>query len=120
MENMPDWPHLPFVHQLTIAKGMLARPDSRMDIRCEAQSWGMRSTVSIDGKEQPGALDLRWPIASDDKAIVEPSSPIEIPPAAAERSVRTDALPSTSASATSRSCARRSRYAVPAAADAAA
>lgn len=147
MENMLDWPHLPFVHRRTIGRGMLARPDSRMDIRCEERPWGMHSTISIDEKEQPGALDLRWPnrmnlfipapgrtlvmqvtclpldeqrtrmtfvtardflrwrlfnplfhrmnlrIASEDKAIVESSEPAEIPPAAAERSVRTDALP---------------------------
>lgn len=147
MENMLDWPHLPFVHARTIGKGMLARPDSRMDIRWEERPYGAHSTIAIDGKEQPGALELRWPnqmvlhipapgrtlvmqvacvpieegrtrmlmitardflrsrlldpiffrmnrrIASEDKAIVESSWPAEVPPAAAERSVRTDALP---------------------------
>lgn len=61
MENMLDWPHLPFVHQKTIGKGMLKRPEARMDIRYEEQPWGLHSTVTIDGQEQEGALDLRWP-----------------------------------------------------------
>jgi phenylpropionate dioxygenase-like ring-hydroxylating dioxygenase large terminal subunit len=126
---------------------MLARPESRMDIRWEERPFGAHSAIAIDGKEQPGALELRWPnqmvlyipapgrmlvmqvacvpidesrtrmlmitardflrfrlldpiffrmnrrIASEDQAIVESSWPAEVPPAAAERSVRTDALP---------------------------
>lgn len=147
MENMLDWPHLPFVHRKTIGRGMLQRRDSRMDIHLQEMPWGVHSTSSIDGKEQSGALDLRWPnrmnlyisppgkllvmqvacvpvddkstrliltsarsflrfrlldpifhimnlrIAREDKAVVESSSPAEIPPAADERSVRTDGLP---------------------------
>lgn len=146
MENMLDWPHLPFVHRRTIGRGMMSRPESRMDIRCEERPYGMHSTIVIDDKEQPGALDLCWPnrmnlfigtagrtlimqvacvpidarrtrmllltardflrwrlldpifhhmnlrIASEDKAIVESSWPIEVPPAGEERSVRTDAM----------------------------
>lgn len=146
MENMLDWPHLPFVHRRTIGKGMLSRPDSRMDIHWEERPWGIHSTSSIDGKPQEGALDLRWPnqmnlflpvpgrtlimqvacipiderrtrmllltwrdflrtrlldpifhrmnlrIAKEDKQIVESSCPAEIPPAADERSVRTDGM----------------------------
>lgn len=143
---MLDWPHLPFVHSGTIGRGMLARRDARMDVHWEEHPWGVHSTISIDGKEQPGALDLRWPnqmnlfipspgrtlimqvvcipidqrrtrmlllthrdflrsrlfdpifhrmnlrIASEDKAIVESSFPVEVPPASAERSVRTDGM----------------------------
>ena len=146
MENMLDWPHLPFVHKRTIGKGMWTRPDSRMDIRFEERPWGLHSTISIDGNSHQGALDLRWPnqmnlfipipnrtlvlqvacipvdeqrtrmllvsvrdflrfrlldpifhrmnlrVASEDKAIVESSFPSQIPPAAAERSVRTDGM----------------------------
>jgi len=61
MENMLDWPHLPFIHRKTIGRGMMKRPDSRMDIHLEDRPWGQHSTISIDGEKQPGALDLRWP-----------------------------------------------------------
>lgn len=61
MENMLDWPHLPFVHGATIGRGMLSRPDARMDIRCEERPWGLHTSIAIDGEERPGSLDLRWP-----------------------------------------------------------
>lgn len=61
MENMLDWPHLPFVHRATIGRGMLRRGDARMDVRIEPREWGAHSTIEIDGEAQPGALDLRWP-----------------------------------------------------------
>ena len=61
MENMLDWPHLPFIHRKTIGRGMMKRPDSRMDIHLEDRPWGQHSTISIDGEKQQGALDLRWP-----------------------------------------------------------
>jgi len=147
MENMLDWPHLPFVHRRTIGRGMLTRGDARMDVHWEERPWGAHSTITIDGKPQPGALELRWPnmmnlyapigkrtlvlqvaclpldgartrmlvsgardflrgrlfdplfdwmnrrIVVEDQAIVESSQPPEVPPAGAERSVRTDALP---------------------------
>lgn len=145
MENMLDWPHLPFVHRGTIGKGMLKRSDARMDIQVEERPYGLHTTITMDGQEHAGALELRWPnmmnlfiaagrrtlimqvacvpideqrtrmllltvrdflrwrildpifhrlnlrIATEDKAIVESSWPVEIPQAAAERSVRTDA-----------------------------
>ncbi len=61
MENMLDWPHLPFVHARTIGRGMLRRPDARMDVELVEEPWGVRSTIRIDGEAQPGALDFRWP-----------------------------------------------------------
>lgn len=61
MENMLDWPHLPFVHGRTIGRGMPRRDDSRMDIHWEERPWGAHSQISIDGAPQPGSLDLRWP-----------------------------------------------------------
>lgn len=61
MENMLDWPHLPFVHRKTIGRGMLARDDARMDVHIEPHEWGAHTTITIDGAPQPGALDLRWP-----------------------------------------------------------
>jgi phenylpropionate dioxygenase-like ring-hydroxylating dioxygenase large terminal subunit len=146
MENMLDWPHLPFVHAGTIGRGMLRRPDARMDIDIEPRPWGAHTTIRIDGEPGQGALDLRWPnamvlhapfggrtmammvacvpigprrtrmllltgrdflrtravdwiframnrrIAGEDRAVVESSDPPQIPLAAEERSVRTDAL----------------------------
>ncbi|MEZ4301233.1 MAG: hypothetical protein R3B70_40235, partial [Polyangiaceae bacterium] len=145
MENMLDWPHLPFVHSATIGKSMIGKSTSRMDIAWEDRPWGAHTHIRIDGKEEPATLDFRWPnqmnlhipipgkrmtlmatclpvdetstlmlltmardflksplfdyffhrtnlkIASEDKAIVESSFPVEVPPPAEERSVRTDA-----------------------------
>lgn len=145
MENMLDWPHLPFVHRATIGKSMVGRSAARMDIAWEPRPWGAHTHIQIDGKPEPAALDFRWPnrmdlhipipgkllrmlvscvpidagrtlmlltmardfmtsplfdyffhrqnarIAAEDRAIVESSSPAEVPPPAEERSVRTDA-----------------------------
>lgn len=145
MENMLDWPHLPFVHRTSIGKSMVGKESSKMDIHWDETPWGAHSYIDIDGRRQEGGLDLRWPnqmnlfiptrgkvftmmvacvpidathtkmlfmvargfltsrsfdwifarsnakIANEDKAIVESSFPAEIPPAGAERSVRTDA-----------------------------
>ncbi len=61
MENMLDWPHLPFVHAATIGKGMRGKSSGRMDIRWEERAWGAHSSIAIDGQEEAGSLDLRWP-----------------------------------------------------------
>ena len=145
MENMLDWPHLPYVHTRTIGSAMRDRVKTgRMDISLEREPWGARTEIRIDGKEEKGRLDLRWPnqmnlfipipkqalllaatcvpvndthtrlllvtarrflrprvfdwffnrmnlrIAQEDKAVVESSFPVEIPPARDEQSVRTD------------------------------
>ena len=64
MENMLDWPHLPFVHARTIGRDMKKlRPDARMDITWEDRPWGGHTTIAIDGQQQPGALDFRYPNA---------------------------------------------------------
>jgi phenylpropionate dioxygenase-like ring-hydroxylating dioxygenase large terminal subunit len=146
MENMLDWPHLPFVHAGSIGKSMIARKKTgRMDVTWEDRPWGAHTKIRIDGEEQRGSLDLRWPnqmnlhipipnklmmmmvacipetpstttmlllmardfmtsslfdpifhrsnakIAEEDRAIVESSFPMEVPPAGEEKSVRTDA-----------------------------
>jgi len=61
MENMLDWPHLPFVHAKTIGRGMSPTPKARMDVNWEATPWGGRSSITIDDKQQEGSLDFRWP-----------------------------------------------------------
>ncbi len=61
MENMLDWPHLPFVHANTIGKNMVRQASSRMDITWEDRPWGAHTHIAIDGKAEPGSLDLRWP-----------------------------------------------------------
>lgn len=61
MENMLDWPHLPFVHAKTIGRGMLPKAKARMDVHWEPTSWGAHSSISIEDKPQEGALDFRWP-----------------------------------------------------------
>ncbi len=149
MENMLDWPHLPFIHKGTIGKSMVGKIDragggSRMDVTWEGRPWGAHTFIDIDGKREEGSLDLRWPnqmnlhipikgkvfmmavacvpldqtrtamlmmmargfmtspifdwlfhrmnakIANEDKAVVESSFPVEVPPPGDEKSVRTD------------------------------
>lgn len=61
MENMLDWPHLPFIHRKTIGKAMVGRSGARMDIAWEERPWGAHTHIQIDGKDEPGSLDFRWP-----------------------------------------------------------
>jgi phenylpropionate dioxygenase-like ring-hydroxylating dioxygenase large terminal subunit len=61
MENMLDWPHLPFVHTKTIGRSMVGQSASRMDITWDEEPWGARTRIAIDGKAQEASLDLRWP-----------------------------------------------------------
>ena len=63
MENMLDWPHLPFIHRKTIGTNLPHRPGARMDITWEDRPWGGHTTIAIDGAPQPGALDYRFPNA---------------------------------------------------------
>jgi phenylpropionate dioxygenase-like ring-hydroxylating dioxygenase large terminal subunit len=146
MENMLDWAHLPFVHRKTIGRDLAKKIGGRLEILRDEKSWGVSSRISVDGKEQPGMLDYRWPnqmnlhitlrgkkvlmavacvpvdahrtrmmlsiarpflrsqifdrvfdhmnkrIAKEDQAVVESSSPAEMPAAGLEQSVRTDSL----------------------------
>jgi len=151
MENMLDWPHLPFVHRNTIgrnlARKLAADPAMEVDVDIEASEFGASSHMRIGGERQPGGLDWVKPnmmvlhidppgttfkmhvacvpvdaettrmvvintrsflrprvftplfvrsnrrIVNEDRAVVESSSPAEVPTGAAERSVRTDKLP---------------------------
>ena len=61
MENMLDWPHLPFIHAGTIGRDMKRQSGARMDIDWEPTAWGAHTRIQIDGVAQPGALDFRWP-----------------------------------------------------------
>ncbi len=61
MENMLDWPHLPFVHRHTIGKGLAPLVDGRMDVIVEDHPWGFRTRTTIDGAPRDGMLDFRWP-----------------------------------------------------------
>jgi nitrite reductase/ring-hydroxylating ferredoxin subunit len=63
MENMLDWPHLPFIHRGTIGHNLPHRPGARMDITWEDRPWGGHTTIAVDGAPQPGALDYRFPNA---------------------------------------------------------
>lgn len=62
MENMLDFPHLPFVHQRTIGKQLVRHAAAgRMAIQLEEQPWGFSSRIAVDGVDQPGSLDYRFP-----------------------------------------------------------
>lgn len=145
MENMLDWPHLPFVHRASIGRTLVPLLGERLETLLEDHDWGWRVRTAHRGSPRPGMLDFRRPnqmnlhipmarrrltlavtcvpiderhtrlllvaarnfaraaafdvffnranrrIAEEDRAIVESSDPPEIPPASAERSVRTDA-----------------------------
>lgn len=144
MENMLDWPHLPFIHRRTIGNNLPLTPGGRMDIALEERPWGFHSSITIDGKPQDGALDYRFPnamqlhipagkrvfalmnvclpideqttamifvtardflrlrpfdrifnygnrrVADEDRAVLESSAPVAVPPPGEESSVRTD------------------------------
>jgi phenylpropionate dioxygenase-like ring-hydroxylating dioxygenase large terminal subunit len=62
MENMLDFPHLPFVHTGTIGKS-LRKPaeQGRMDMIMEETPFGYASRIQIDGKDEPGELDYHFP-----------------------------------------------------------
>jgi phenylpropionate dioxygenase-like ring-hydroxylating dioxygenase large terminal subunit len=50
MENMLDFPHLPFVHRRTIGRTYRAMtPRSRLDIQWEDTAFGGRARASLDG-----------------------------------------------------------------------
>ena len=61
MENMLDWPHLPFVHARTIGRELAKKVGGRLDVLRDETSWGVSSRIAVDGIEQPGMLDYRWP-----------------------------------------------------------
>jgi phenylpropionate dioxygenase-like ring-hydroxylating dioxygenase large terminal subunit len=62
LENMLDFPHLPFVHTGSIGKAW-RRPaeNGRMDMIFAEQPWGATTTVKINGADEPGKLDYRFP-----------------------------------------------------------
>jgi phenylpropionate dioxygenase-like ring-hydroxylating dioxygenase large terminal subunit len=62
MENMLDFPHVPFVHRTTIGRGLAAkrRPDSVLRVRLQPTPFGGKIEGDFDG--QPlGGLDWRRP-----------------------------------------------------------
>ncbi|HEY1098164.1 MAG TPA: aromatic ring-hydroxylating dioxygenase subunit alpha, partial [Myxococcota bacterium] len=60
MENMLDWPHLPFVHNGTIGRDMRGQ---RMDIAWAETPSGGTTSIVIDDEPQPGRLDWLYPNA---------------------------------------------------------
>jgi phenylpropionate dioxygenase-like ring-hydroxylating dioxygenase large terminal subunit len=62
MENMLDFPHLPFVHTGTIGKAWRKPAEvRRMDLPFEERPWGATTLTKFDGKDEPGRLDYRFP-----------------------------------------------------------
>jgi phenylpropionate dioxygenase-like ring-hydroxylating dioxygenase large terminal subunit len=61
MENMLDWPHLPFVHRATIGSDLVPLTEEHMDIVMEDHPWGWRVRNVLNGIPRPGMLDFRWP-----------------------------------------------------------
>lgn len=61
MENMLDWPHLPFVHRATIGKDLAPLTEEHMDVVLEDHPWGWRVRNVLNGVPRQGMLDFRWP-----------------------------------------------------------
>jgi len=61
MENMLDWPHLPFVHRATIGRGLARLNEDHMEVAMEDHPWGWRVRSVMNGVPRPGLLDFRWP-----------------------------------------------------------
>jgi phenylpropionate dioxygenase-like ring-hydroxylating dioxygenase large terminal subunit len=62
MENMLDFPHLPFVHNGTIGRAMRTPAETgRMEMVFEEKPWGYASRTRINGADDPGALDYHFP-----------------------------------------------------------
>ena len=63
MENMLDYPHLPFVHRTTIGRDLEKRmkPDSTLAMGWHEEPWGARITVALDAEEARDILEWRAP-----------------------------------------------------------
>ncbi|MGC8519200.1 MAG: Rieske 2Fe-2S domain-containing protein [Steroidobacteraceae bacterium] len=61
MENMLDWPHLPFVHRRSIGKDLVALLGERLETLIEPHEWGWRVRTALHGQVRPGMLDFRRP-----------------------------------------------------------
>jgi phenylpropionate dioxygenase-like ring-hydroxylating dioxygenase large terminal subunit len=61
MENMLDWPHLPFIHAKSIGRGMLGSRDSTMEVQWRDTDFGAESSIALDGKPREGRLDYLFP-----------------------------------------------------------
>ncbi len=63
MENMLDYPHLPFVHRSTIGRDIEKRmtPSSTLAMGWQEQPWGGRVTVSLDGDAARDILEYHAP-----------------------------------------------------------
>lgn len=63
MENMLDFPHLPYVHRRSIGRGLRAPAEGGAQLEMETRptSWGMTIHSRVDGKEGMGGLEWRRP-----------------------------------------------------------
>jgi phenylpropionate dioxygenase-like ring-hydroxylating dioxygenase large terminal subunit len=62
MENMLDFPHLPFVHTGSIGRSMRKPAETgRMDMVFEETASGYASRIQINGRDEPGELDYHFP-----------------------------------------------------------
>ncbi len=63
MENMLDYPHLPFVHRTTIGRDIDKRltPQSTLSLDWHEQPFGARITVSMDGDAPRDILEYHAP-----------------------------------------------------------
>lgn len=63
MENMLDYPHLPFVHRGSIGRGLRAPAagQSSLELSTERTGFGMRIAAKIDGRSSGAGLEWRRP-----------------------------------------------------------
>lgn len=63
MENMLDYPHLPFVHRGSIGRGLRAPAagEGMLELRTDAAPFGMRIHATVDGRSSGAGLEWRRP-----------------------------------------------------------
>jgi phenylpropionate dioxygenase-like ring-hydroxylating dioxygenase large terminal subunit len=61
MENMLDWPHLPFVHAKTIGRSLSDATAKRADVFWEERAYGGVVSVEVDGARRKAVLQYHFP-----------------------------------------------------------
>jgi phenylpropionate dioxygenase-like ring-hydroxylating dioxygenase large terminal subunit len=61
MENMLDWPHLPFVHAKTIGRSLKDVTAKRADVFWEERPDGGSVAVEVDGERREAVLQYHFP-----------------------------------------------------------
>lgn len=63
MENMLDYPHLPYVHRRSIGRQLRAPAErnAHLELEVTATSWGMQISATVEGRRSAAGLSWRRP-----------------------------------------------------------